>query len=297
MGNSSGKKKQYNPNELEWSRNNSYTTKVHEHFGKVYAVDVHKMHNEDNKLIITSASQDGKLMVSILTIKISTKNGIHHVKKTMALKITAIPLQSAWVMAVSMSPSQTRIASGGLNNLCTLHNIDPETVYGWDNRTPYCELQSHEAYVSSIKFITDRYILSSSGDGTVILWDAEKEIAVLNFSDAHADLECVDYIHLFGRDVVLYCCIDRKSSTHHKLFIKDITDEFTDYKEKQSERIYDEDMEDEKTLNASEMSSYLMSGEHPMYMIDTQMFGIRFDTDVNSVAFSHNGRFIGATSD
>ena len=92
------------------------------HFGKIYA-----LHWADNSEDIVSASQDGKLLVWNTT---STNKKI------------AIPLRSAWVMTCAYSPQRSFVASGGLDNLCSVFNINDSV--GWEVKQPHRELQQHE---------------------------------------------------------------------------------------------------------------------------------------------------------
>ena len=92
------------------------------HFGKIYA-----LHWADNSEDIVSASQDGKLLVWNTT---STNKKI------------AIPLRSAWVMTCAYSPQRSFVASGGLDNLCSVFNIKDSV--GWEVKQPHRELQQHE---------------------------------------------------------------------------------------------------------------------------------------------------------
>ncbi len=126
--------------------------------------------NED----IVSASQDGKLLIW----NTSTTN-----------KKIAIPLRSAWVMTCAYSPSLTYVASGGLDNLCTIFNV--KDSIGWDVNQPYRELQRHEGYLSCCRFKDNNQIITSSGDASCILWDIDKQSALQSFVDHNGDVESV----------------------------------------------------------------------------------------------------------
>lgn len=79
------------------------------HFAKIYAMHwcTHPSDDAVNKLLV-SASQDGKLIVW----DASSTNKKH-----------AIPLRSSWVMTCAFSPSGTRVACGGLDNICSIYNL------------------------------------------------------------------------------------------------------------------------------------------------------------------------------
>ena len=80
------------------------------HFGKINCIDW----SRDSQDIV-SASQDGKLLIwNAMT----------------ANKKIAIPLRSNWVMTCAFSSEHNFVASGGLDNLVSVFNIDAES-YGW----------------------------------------------------------------------------------------------------------------------------------------------------------------------
>ncbi|KAM4539612.1 guanine nucleotide-binding protein G(I)/G(S)/G(T) subunit beta-3b [Odontesthes bonariensis] len=117
------------------------------HLAKIYA-----MHWAEDARHMVSASQDGKLLVW------DTFTGN---------KVTAVPLKSAWVMSVAFAPSGGFVASGGLDNVCTVYNIkgaSPKTLR---------ELDAHTGYLSCCRFLSDSEILTASGDTTCCLWDLE----------------------------------------------------------------------------------------------------------------------------
>jgi guanine nucleotide-binding protein G(I)/G(S)/G(T) subunit beta-1 len=135
------------------------------HFGKIYALD---WANDSEHIV--SASQDGKLVV-------------WHAMSTN--KVEAIPLRSSWVMSVCYSPSQNFVASGGLDNLCSLFKLP----YDDPNQTKvYAELNAHEGYLSCASFLSDEEIITSSGDSNCILWDIETKSAKRTFDDHQSDV-------------------------------------------------------------------------------------------------------------
>ena len=77
-------------------------------------------------------------------------------------QIHAIPLKSSWVMMCAMSPSGNLVASGGLDNVCTVHSIkNREGVAKLS-----CELIGHNGYLGNSRFIDDQQIITASGDHT-----------------------------------------------------------------------------------------------------------------------------------
>jgi len=139
------------------------------HFGKIYA-----LHWADESQNLVSASQDGKLLVW---------NVVSGNKKI------AIPLRSAWVMTCAYSPGRQLVASGGLDNLCSVFNVKDSV--GWEVKQPYRELQQHEGYLSCCRFIDNNQILTSSGDASCILWDIEKQNPIMTFNEHNGDVESV----------------------------------------------------------------------------------------------------------
>lgn len=134
------------------------------HFGKIYA-----LHWSEEKPNLVSASQDGKLLVWDAV----TTNKLH-----------AIPLRSSWVMSCAYSPSGSFVACGGLDNICSVYNLRGREVPIRVSR----ELNSHTGYLSCCRFLSDRQIVTSSGDMTCILWDIESGSKVTEFSDHNGDV-------------------------------------------------------------------------------------------------------------
>lgn len=139
------------------------------HLAKIYSLSW----CSDNRHIV-SASQDGKLIVWNAFTQ---------------YKVHAIPLRSHWVMTCAYSPSGTLVACGGLDNICSVYNLrnrdQQQTI------KVFRELSAHSGYLSCCKFLTDRHILTSSGDMTCILWDVDIGQAVQKFTDHTGDVMSV----------------------------------------------------------------------------------------------------------
>eukprot|EP01084_Bolivina_argentea_P297551 512641_1 len=278
-----------NENELQWGCNKAKSIKIHEHFGKVYAVWCGKMYNDDNSILIASASQDGKLQISKLSITLTAGNKI---KKTKSKLIAAIPLRTNWVMTTNVSPSLNFIASGGLDNEISIYSINPNLTNQWI-RDPLYILQKHTGYISDIQFINDKYILSSSGDGTLLLWDIQLTIVIDTLKvPNNVDITSIDYIYLHERHIIVYCTID--SGVQNKIFVEDITEILNKYEHNET-NINNDDIKTENNDNI--LSEYLWNMDNIKYMVEPQTFGSVFNTDVNNVKFSPNGMFIAACSD
>ena len=135
------------------------------HLAKIYA-----MHWAADRRHLVSASQDGKLIVW----DAYTTNKVH-----------AIPLRSSWVMTCAYSPSGNFVACGGLDNICSIYNLQSKDAGAVKGAR---ELSAHSGYLSCCRFISDRQIVTSSGDMTCMLWDIEAGVRVLEFSDHTGDV-------------------------------------------------------------------------------------------------------------
>jgi len=129
---------------------------------------------------ILSASQDGKLTIwNALTSE----------------KIIGLCLSFQWVMTCSYSPSGKLAACGGLDNMCSVYNLASDKIKKDEkNNTTIIaskELEAHTGYVSCCKFISDKNILTSSGDQVCILWDTENGSIVQKFQDHTGEISCI----------------------------------------------------------------------------------------------------------
>ncbi|KAE8260482.1 hypothetical protein A4X13_0g292 [Tilletia indica] len=134
------------------------------HLAKIYA-----MHWSADKRHLVSASQDGKLIVW----DAYTTNKVH-----------AIPLRSSWVMTCAYAPSGNWVACGGLDNICSIYNLRGREGSAKVAR----ELSAHTGYLSCCRFLSDRQILTSSGDMSCMLWDIEAGVKTHEFTDHTGDV-------------------------------------------------------------------------------------------------------------
>lgn len=77
------------------------------------------------------------------------------------------------------------VACGGLDNTCSIYQLKNEPVH---SGTPNVELHGHTGYVSCCRFNSENHIISSSGDGTCILWDIEHAKALRVFEEHQSDV-------------------------------------------------------------------------------------------------------------
>ncbi|KAL1915357.1 uncharacterized protein VTP21DRAFT_6815 [Calcarisporiella thermophila] len=134
------------------------------HLAKIYA-----MHWAMDRRHLVSASQDGKLIV---WDAFSTH------------KLQAIPLRSSWVMTCAFSPSGELIASGGLDNICSIYSLRAAR----EQIKPGRELCAHTGYLSCCRFLDDHRIVTSSGDMTCMLWDIDAGVKIDEFRDHSGDV-------------------------------------------------------------------------------------------------------------
>lgn len=135
------------------------------HLAKIYAMQWAR----DARHLV-SASQDGKLIVW----DAYTTHKIH-----------AIPLRSVWVMTCAFAPSGGLVACGGLDNMCTIYNLNAKE----GPRRPARELGSyHTGYLSTCRFVDDRKILTGSGDRSCMLWDIDAGTRLAAFNDHSSDV-------------------------------------------------------------------------------------------------------------
>ncbi|ORY99880.1 G-protein beta subunit [Syncephalastrum racemosum] len=134
------------------------------HLAKIYA-----MYWASDRQHLVSASQDGKLLVW----DAYTTN-----------KVSAIPLRSSWVMTCAYAPSGDYVASGGLDNICSIYNL--RTREG--PTRPARELIAHTGYLSCCRFSSDERIVTASGDTTCLLWDIAASQKLMEFTDHTGDV-------------------------------------------------------------------------------------------------------------
>ncbi|KAI9320146.1 guanine nucleotide-binding protein subunit beta [Dichotomocladium elegans] len=127
------------------------------HLAKIYAV-----HWSSDRRHIVSAAQDGKLIVW---------------DAYSSNKVNAIVLRSSWVMTCAYSPSGQFVASGGLDNICSVYRARERDARALR------ELAGHTGFLSCARFISDREILTASGDKTCILWDIDAGAKLAEYAD------------------------------------------------------------------------------------------------------------------
>lgn len=131
-----------------------------------------------------SAAQDGKLIVW------DARDGE---------KLGAAALKSNWVMTCAFSPSGNFVASGGLDNTCTIWNTQKMDE-------PAKELRGHSGFLSSCRFLDDKNMLTSSGDTTIAHWDIERGQKIGEFIGHSGDVTAIGLLR--SRNAIVTCSID-----------------------------------------------------------------------------------------
>ena len=72
------------------------------------------------------------------------------------LQIQMVPLKSSWMMSCCFSPTGNYVATGGMDNSCTVYDVH--------KRCAVNELSAFEGYLSCVRFIDDTQIITSSAD-------------------------------------------------------------------------------------------------------------------------------------
>ncbi|ENN78693.1 guanine nucleotide-binding protein subunit beta-2 [Dendroctonus ponderosae] len=86
-------------------------------------------------------------------------------------KVQIIPLRSAWVMTVAYASSGNFVACGGMDNMCTIYDLNNRDTSGVAKMSR--ELAGYDGFLSSCRFLNDRTIITGSGDMKICQWDLE----------------------------------------------------------------------------------------------------------------------------
>lgn len=107
-------------------------------------------------------------------------------------KTCSIPLRSSWVMTCAYSPSGNLVACGGLDNVCSVFNVQQqETAAGSTVRVLGMDgagaESGHSGYLSCCRFLNDQQMITSSGDHSCGLWDIQSGARTLDFKGHTSD--------------------------------------------------------------------------------------------------------------
>ncbi|KAL7305936.1 hypothetical protein TKK_0001410 [Trichogramma kaykai] len=101
-------------------------------------------------------------------------------------KVQIIPLRSAWVMSVAFAPSGNFVACGGMDNMCTVYDVNNRDATGSAKITR--ELLGYEGFLSSCRFLDDGHLITGSGDMKICIWDLEANKKTTDFSGHAGDV-------------------------------------------------------------------------------------------------------------
>ncbi|XP_045469943.1 guanine nucleotide-binding protein subunit beta-2 [Harmonia axyridis] len=86
-------------------------------------------------------------------------------------KMQIIPLRSAWVMSVAYASSGNFVACGGMDNMCTVYDLNNRDSSGVAKMVR--ELAGYDGFLSSCRFLDDKHLITGSGDMKLCKWDLE----------------------------------------------------------------------------------------------------------------------------
>lgn len=205
-----------------------YKSSLNGHFDKVFA--------------ISCCPTDESIMVSV-----GRDSSVIYWDIRNACKFAYATLDNAWTISCAVGLDGKKSAIGGLDDHVTVYDAqEMEKQLGGDkymskysnvemkdfsaandagalalSLSPQLKLSGHEGYVSDLYWLSDREIISSSGDKNCILWDLEKRKAVSTFKGHYGDVLCVDGFLKNGH----------RSSINASVFVSGSTD--------QSARVWD----------------------------------------------------------
>lgn len=115
------------------------------------------------------------------------------------LKLQAIPLVDRWALSCSYSPSGRIVALAGLENKCTLYPVNFDSSDNFTLNSECIELSrrgqliraNHQAYISVLQFLSERELLTGSGDSLIRLWDVERRCKITEFTEHSDDISAV----------------------------------------------------------------------------------------------------------
>lgn len=134
------------------------------HLAKVNAVH---FSGDDRHLV--SGSLDGKLIIW------DTWTGN---------KVQIIVLQSSWVMTAAYAPSGNFVACGGMDNMCTVYDVNSRGGSAKIRR----EMAGFEGFLSCCRFLDDDKLITGSADMKIILWDLEKGVKEKEYEGHEGDV-------------------------------------------------------------------------------------------------------------
>ena len=152
------------------------------HFDRIFDLDW----SRDSQHLV-SASQDGVLFIW----DCFTGN-----KQNSVLSIS-----KGGTLTCSLSPNGSLVATGGLDNVCSIYNIGSRDADSVGVRQVTRVLEGHDSYLSSCRFMSEEEILTSSGDTTLQVWNVETGKSISTYRGHSQDVSCFS-LALDGNTVV-----------------------------------------------------------------------------------------------
>jgi WD40 repeat protein len=120
-----------------------------------------------------TSSQANHYLKGLKMLTSPNKNhGVKNIPRSIA-KSGSIKLNSLFVITCAFSPSGNLVASGGLDNICSVYNVTKFLTGTQNHNQPLTaqELTGHDGFISDIVFKDDIHVLTASGDHSSALWD------------------------------------------------------------------------------------------------------------------------------
>lgn len=114
-----------------------------------------------------------------------------------ANKLKVIALESLWVMSCAIAPSANIVASGGLDNICSIFKMEDEVPI-----RAASELIGHTGFISCCKFLGESKIITSSADKSANLWDIQTNTKIKTFKGHEKDVMSIS-IHPFDENLFI----------------------------------------------------------------------------------------------
>lgn len=104
---------------------------------------------------------------------------------------SVISLSKGGTLSCSISPNSSLVATGGLDNSCSIYNIGARDADPAGVRQASTVLVGHNSYLSSCRFLNDDQVLTSSGDATIQLWSVSEGKSVSTYAGHLQDVSCI----------------------------------------------------------------------------------------------------------
>lgn len=156
------------------------------HTGKVVS-----LHWAGDSQHLVSGAQDGKLLIW----NSYTSN-----------KMNVVPLKSSWLMSCTFAPSGNYVASGGLDNMCTVHKLDTQ-----DGMAKVARIfNDYNSFLACCGFLDDTRILTGSGEACSS-WDVETGMKLNSYEGHHNGVLAMSFSE--EKNILATCSSDKSAKT------------------------------------------------------------------------------------